>query len=364
MTQPKKSQDIFETQVKALAQEMLNAKLCINTKDPATIESLKSLVSKQILTHDQAELKVNKFAEKHNIQVKYFVIAEKKQSIKQPLLNMEKNSALIIASGSIGFLPEANSVRQVVGSVLLEPHRDAFIKDTKDDIINVLTYADLYVSENYYPNKYYNNDISYFFVFSLPEKITSTDKKTFFPQGDQKSCFAFNLEYIKVLLSNEQYNLKNKSFKFELVTGSKDGLGKLKNETTRHFIPCAEVLKYSQSDTYNEAVLNFVLCEEQTCTIRCGTEQIQMPSLFGFLSKTKNILTQRKDANVASVDKSMEELKQFRQRFIKDYKDIVLPYRKIHGKQSMENELSRCMFPIEEDESSEENECVGEKLKK
>lgn len=314
----------------------------------ALLDKAKAEVAEEHFTHQQAEKVVARFADKHNINVQYDSSHVKNQPIAQ-LNGMQLNSALIVGSQDPKFM-----------------HRDAFIKDADNDIICVLSYEISMLWEDktvYDPATHYNNDI-----FKLIEDncTTTEDCNTkLFPQADSISCFALNLKYVKTLLQ-QQRNLK-KSLKFQLL----DGNGRI----TKHFIPCAEVLKYSQSDRYNEAMVGFVCAKKDTFTIvDKNGKHAMILSLLGHLKKTlQNSKHSNNTALAASTNQLIKNLDKFQKEFSNDYKQIVKKYREVdfiennvkiekgYGKKTLEQEVCRCLDLVDqeqEDESSSE-EDVG-----
>lgn len=334
------SQSVFQSKAENLLNTLHQNQRVLHTTMQHDMEYpvAKFILSKATLTHEAAKQKVAAFASRHKIEINYVDDYIKGSKIKQ-LEEMPRNSALVVGSGRVDFMRQDQVIDDIVGKVTLSPHRDTFIKDENGDIINVFMYAELCIDTvNYNPTQYYNNDIMIYFLPLL-------DKKVLHPQADKMCCFAFSLEYAKVLLAHDQYNLKERSFKFELV----DNEAKI---LTRHFIPCAKVLKYSQSDAYNQAIFDFVGCEQAIFTLPGNIEAL---SLYGLLSETKRIAQESDDQILLlSTEEALQRLVKFRENFIADYKQFVEPYRGVHGKVAAEEELGRCMFALKGDESSVE----------
>lgn len=301
--------------------------------------------------------KITIFAKKHHIEVAYDNSYKSRVKIKQ-LENIPPNSALIVSGTET-------------------KHHDTFIKNEKGEIINVLVYASLsqYDKINYNPKEYYNNDICPLIMNNAVKQNGEKDYPVLMAQADNICCFGFGLKYIKTLLSNGSANLK-KSFAFEMINSNAiwgvpdsnggEGDTSVVNELTRHFIPCAEVLKYSQSDQYNKAVLQFVCCgTEQTFTLIHKEETFTVTTLYGHLMYTlEKARENNNDALIASTQKKIEELASFQKTFAEDYEKIVVPYRKQHGggKEVVLQEACRIRYPkISEDqgdESSVEDEPI------
>jgi hypothetical protein len=104
----------------------------------------------------------------------------------------------------------------------------------------------VYNSYNYYRNYYYNN------YFKLEDNnknnykspTLKVDNKIILPQGDEKSCSVFQLSYINTLCKNDNELLKQSL----LLTSFNNNI----------FITHPEVLKYSQSNTYNDGLKKYV----------------------------------------------------------------------------------------------------------
>jgi len=290
--------------------------------------------------------KVEVFAEKHGIKVEYKNSYVKSQPIEE-LVGMRLNSALIVSSAKTG-------------------HHDSFIKDEMGEIINILTYASLaqFDKTNYNPTQYYNNDTN---QLIMNNSVLSHDRVKGYPvldaQADMICCFGFGLKYIKTLLSNNAANLK-KSFKFSMLNSENiygyPAITSCIGDLTRHFIPCAEVLKYSNSNAYNDAVFKFVCCDKnETFTLKLeGKPDFETKSLYGHLAHTLREAIKLKAGVLAeSIRVKKNELAVFQKTFEQDYKNIVLPYRNQQngGKKVVKQEVCRVMYPNISKEQNDES---------
>lgn len=191
-----------------------------------------------------------------------------------------------------------------------DSHSDSYIKDKDGDLI--CPYCFFLIRSGDDP-EIYQNDIQ-----ALIEDDSNEDEVRFpRAQNDFISCYALNILYLHTLLTGGL----SKSIKFTLM----DEQG----EISKHFFPCAEVLNFSQSNTHNQMMYDFVCSEEETFEIKLKnhetnqSERYIKKTLEWYLTKTLEYSKKYSDNNLTKETESLlKNLQNYRQTFKEDYNRV------------------------------------------
>lgn len=149
--------------------------------------------------------------------------------------------------------------------------------------------------------------------FSFPELIQSEDKYVPSPQATIRGCGTLGLLYLKELLKDNCFQLKNYTLNFSIYTQEKG--------STRFFFPSPQVLRYSQSSTYNETLRAMLSDSSESQSLRGGT--FKVTTLRRLLEQS--IEQAKKEGHTEVVETNsqlLENLNEFRERWLAAYDEM------------------------------------------
>ena len=137
------------------------------------------------------------------------------------------------------------------------------------------------------------------------------NKEFALPQSDGHGCATLGLLYLKELLKDNAYQLNELSLRFSYY----DSAGIV----NYHFIPSPQVLRYSQSKSYNQLIRDFIMEEESFVT----TEKFKTNRIVTLSALLKSSLITAKSKQNASMithhGMLLSQLTTFREKWLKAY---------------------------------------------
>ncbi len=177
-------------------------------------------------------------------------------------------------------------------------HFEAFIITSKDIIKPVSWYTE---------DRLILDDIGY---ASIPKNL----EKAVSPQADQMACGTLGMSYMKELLKNNAQQLYENTLTFSYFDE--------KGNKLRYFLPSPQVLRYSQSSRYNQAIYDLLFTDEETITLpsKEGRSSYTFQTVLGALLRSiRDYSDQLTEEEIQQNQYFYENLNMFRENWIIAY---------------------------------------------